>query len=291
MALTLSTCVSEGGILFGRYRTHKGPVVIVQADMGASIQQRRVRQTYQTHSLSDVYFSFPDFLSLPDLKSDDPLIEAILEVNPVCVIWDTLRQIHRMDMNSDETPAWIYGTARHLLPNATHLFIHHDKKTIADQENLDQDESFRGSGAWLDHADVGIKLRAVGAGRLAVDFTKVRTCEPQDSLALSLSTDTMLLYALGEDTRTLILDWRKQHPHAPPKDLAKFLLISFAAPPRTVDVLVKQSYAEVGVAGAVRLGCRPESPESSDPQQEARNGERTKPHPVAAQRSRLSRRG
>jgi hypothetical protein len=269
-ALTLAACLTEGGILFGRYATHQGPVVLVQADMGAPIQQRRVRQTRRTYPLTHLYFAFPDFLSLPDLTASDSLIQLIRSVDPVCVIWDTLRQIHRMDMNSDETPAWIYGTARHLLPHAAHLFIHHDKKTIAEQEDLDQDESFRGSGAWLDHADVGIKLRGVGTGRLALDFTKVRTCEPLPSLALSLSTETMLLYALGEDVRPLIVGWRARHPRGTPEDLTVYLLNSFVAPPRTIAALVQQAYAEGRVDGPGRLEGRREPPgRYATPQQEA----------------------
>lgn len=261
-ALTFATCLVGGGTLFGRYRTRQGPVVVVQADMGAPIQQQRVRVVRRSYDLKGLYFAFPDFLNLPDLGPDDSLVHLIKSVEPECVIWDTLRQIHRMDMNSDETPAWVYGTAKHLFPGVTHLFIHHDKKTIADQENLDPEESFRGSGAWLDHADVGLKLRAVGTGRLILDFTKVRTCEPQSSLALSLSTEMMLLYALGEDVRPIIEKWRKDHPRSAPPELEQFLLSSFVAPPRTIATLVQNSYAEVGVAGSGRLGGSRKTPAS-----------------------------
>ena len=256
-ALTLAACLTEGSVLFGRYRTRKGPVIYVQADMVPPLQQQRIRQAIRTYRLDNLYLTFPDFLNLPQLKPNDEIVQRINDLNPEFIVWDTLRRITRMDLSSDETVEWVYGSARHLFPGATHFFIHHDKKTIVDEGELDPEESFRGSGAWLDNADAGLKLKEAGAQRLYVEFTKVRTCGPQQGLTLSLSTEQMLLYALGEQVDQLIERWMQQHAYSSTKELERFLLSCFVAPPRTVKALVEQARSRWGLDRPVRLVAEP----------------------------------
>ena len=251
-ALTVAACLSSRGVLFGRYPVHPlGPVIYVQADMTPSVTQERVRRTRKLYSLDHVFFHFPGFLNMTTLTPEHELVKEIVALHPALVIWDTLRKIHRAGSNDDDTPSLIYGWAKHLFPTATHLFIHHDKKTIAEQDQLDEEELFRGSGAWLDDADTGLRLSEIVPGKLVLTFTKTRTCEDQQQLMLSLNLETLLLYAQGDSLDRLTNWYRQRHPAAPMHDLEQFLLASFVGSPRLVrEWLAAPMHAPTGAAAA-----------------------------------------
>jgi len=154
LLLTLAASLNEGGTLFGRYRSRPSVVVYIQADMTPQIQQLRVRQAQRLYPLDKTFHLFPAFFNVAALRETDTLIEEIRALQPDLVIWDTLRKIHRGDSNSDETPSFVYGRARELFPGSTHIFVHHDKKTIAEQEKLDEEELYRGSRQRANGVDV-----------------------------------------------------------------------------------------------------------------------------------------
>lgn len=237
--MTLISCLAEGGRLFGRYRTKSNIVAFyVQADMTESLQQDRVKRARKLYDLSKTYYSFPILLNLPELTHEDPWVRSITTLHPDLIIWDTLREVHRLDSNEDSSPSLVYGAARGLFPSATHIFVHHDKKTIADQNMLDDDEFFRGSGAWLDKADTGLHLAAIAPGHLLLTFTKTRTCAPQNPLSLTMHPETLLLYA-SEDASKLMHDWRLAHPQGTESQLRRYLMASFVASPRSIDHLLR----------------------------------------------------
>lgn len=232
-ALTVAACIGERGALFGRYPTHDiGPVVYVQADVPPWLTQQRVRRAQKIYKLGNIHFFFPTFFNIVTLTESHPLVQEIRELNPSLVIWDTLRKIHRGSSNEDDIPSLIYGTARNLFQEATHMFVHHDKKTIAEQEKLDEEEEFRGSGAWIDDAHTGLHLVKVATGKLMLYFTKTNACEDQAPLSLGLNLDTLLLYASPEQATLLTEWWRERNPGGAPADLERYLLSSFVGNPR-----------------------------------------------------------
>lgn len=238
-ALTLAICLSEHGALFGKYPTHAiGPVIYVQADMGDAIQHVRVRQLRQHYSLDNIYFYFPRFFNLANVTVHDPMMQEIAALKPSMIFWDTLRKIQRLGTNDDDVPSFIYGKSQDMFPTATHCFIHHDKKTIADQDKLDMDETFRGSGAWLDDADTGLHLERITTNRLMLTFTKTRTCEAQPQIPLLLHPGTLLLYSTGEQAKRLMEHWQQKYPGGKQEDLERYLLGSFVASPTTIHQLL-----------------------------------------------------
>src|SRR6266700_700740 len=239
LALTIAVCLSEHGALFGKYPTHAiGPVVYIQADMGAAIQQLRLRQIQQLYPLQQLHFFFPRFFNLATITMQDETMATIAKLKPSIVFWDTLRKIQRLGTNDDDVASFIYGKSQDMFPTATHFFVHHDKKTIVDQEQLDPEELFRGSGAWLDDADTGLHLERIASGRLMLTFTKTRTCESQPQLPLLLHPETLLLYATGEQTAKLIEHWKLVLPGGTSAELERYLLSSFVAPPSTIRQLI-----------------------------------------------------
>jgi len=237
-ALTLATCLSTRGSLFGRYAVQPhGPVVYVQADVPAMLTQQRVRRAQRLYQLNDVLFFFPEFFNLITLTAESALVKEIRDRNPSIIIWDTLRKIHRGDSNEDTVPSLVYGTARSLFPRAAHMFVHHDKKTIVDQGALDEEELFRGSGAWIDDSHTAMHLVEVSPGRLMLNFTKTNACEDQQPIALTLNTEHLLLYASPEQAVKLAAWWRERHPGGAPADLERYLLNSFVGGPRVAHQL------------------------------------------------------
>lgn len=241
--LTLAACLSAGGTLFGRYTTKPSSVVYIQADTPYPVQRDRLVKASQITTFDHVYYHFPKYFNLLQLRETDELVEQINMVEPDLIIWDTLRKIHRSSSNDDDVPSLVYGTAQWLFPDATHMFVHHDKKTVVDQAQLEKEEYFRGSGAWLDDADTGLHLTSPSKGHLVLAFTKVRTCEDQDPIGLTLNKDALLLHAVG-DVSPLVREWRAANPEGSADDLRFFLIASGACSPRSVERLIHQHLGE-----------------------------------------------
>lgn len=243
LALTLGACISEGGVLFGRFPTEPSRVLIVQADMPAGLQQIRVRRALRYYSLDNVYFHLARSFNLALVRQDDKLVRLVERLQPRLIIWDTLRKIFRGSTNDDDMPSWLYGRTLELFPDSAHLFMHHDKKTIADQQQLEQEELFRGSGAWLDDADAGLHVVSTGSDRLTLYFTKHRAMREPSPIPLAIHPEVLLLYAQG-DGRQLADAWRERNnPHGTPQDLYRFLMSSFACSPRVAAALTEE-YAQ-----------------------------------------------
>jgi RecA-family ATPase len=197
LLLTVAATLVHRGALFGRYPVQRsGPIVIVEADMSASLVHERLCLAARSgFTFPDVHFVFPTFFDIVGLSERHPLVQEIVERQPVLIVWDTLARIFHGDTNCDASVSLVYGRARALFPDATHWFVHHDRKTREEDATLPQDEVFRGSGAWSDNADTSLHLVANGHYRL-LQFTKLRTCEPQPSIPLR-RTEALLLQAMS----------------------------------------------------------------------------------------------
>lgn len=245
--LTLAACLERRGHLFGRYPVHPtGPVVYVQADMPEALTQVRVKLAQANgYKLHNTYFFFPRFFDLLSLNENSQLVKEIQELQPCLVIWDTLRKIHKGSSNEDEVPSLVYGYAQKLFPTATHLFIHHEKKTVVEQEKLELDELHRGSGAWIDDADTGYRLSKVANGRLRLEGTKHRSCEEQPPIDLTLSREALLLYASADHAASLAALWRSRFPLGTSAELEAFLMSSFVGSARLAAELAAKHAAPI----------------------------------------------
>ena len=197
-ALTLSHAIVNGLPLFNYFPTTASTVVFVQTDMTAKIQQLRLLKVYDRIGLENLYYTFPVPCNVAEFRANHPIVQAISSVEPKLIIWDTLRKIHRMKESSSETVQVVYENLRQYFPGVTHMMVHHDKKTFQDNEGLDQEELFRGSGAWVDDADTSIQITQTGTRktRMKLWIHKCRTMSEGErpNLIVEMDSQTMLLY-------------------------------------------------------------------------------------------------
>jgi len=196
--LSLANSIVNGRLFLNRFPTLPGPVLKVQVDMTPQIQQLRVQKVHKILNLSNLYYYFPRVLNIMSLSRESSAALAITELNPSIIIWDTLRKIHRENENSSESAQLVYSKVTSLFPNSTHFFVHHDKKTVVDQQALDPEEAFRGSGDWIDSTDTSmqlVELKQYNPSRVILMFHKARTAprHEKNPIVLEMDPDTMLM--------------------------------------------------------------------------------------------------
>ncbi len=210
-SLTLAHTIVNGFPLFNYFPVTKSKVVVVETDMTPQIQQLRILKIFDRLCLKGLYYTFPVPCNVIEFHSGHPLVKAILEIGPNLIIWDTLRKIHRMKESSSESVQIVYENLRTHFPGITHMLIHHDKKTFQDNEGLDQEELFRGSGAWVDDADTSLQITETGP-RMKIWIHKCRTMSEGDrpNLLVEMDPETMLLHPYQPNTAAKMLPYLRQ---------------------------------------------------------------------------------
>tara|TARA_A100001037_G_scaffold91951_1_gene83360 strand:+ start:31087 stop:31914 length:828 start_codon:yes stop_codon:yes gene_type:complete len=202
--MTLSYSITNGLPLFGRWPVRSGPVVIIQADMTGQIQQARVHKVVSGLQLNEVYWLVEEDGSQPIVNiinmpmTHAQLVEEIQNLEPVLIVWDTLRKIHTLSENSSESAVAVYNAARKVCRTATHLFIHHNRKESRDPDLIgDPAEDMMGNQQWMGACDTTLSLAEIGSvpKRLALQIHKARTADElqKKPFSLTLDMDTMLL--------------------------------------------------------------------------------------------------
>jgi len=201
-AHTLAIDVALGLKFLGDYTTAQGTVAYVQADMTPQLQTERVKMLDAALGLPR---SLPFYYFTPEGRLDcvaaaqegAEWAQKLQDLNPSLVVVDTLRKSHSLDENHSDTPVEIYGAWRTICgPKPTILYIHHDRKDN-EWSAQNKDEAFRGTGAWIDEADLGMHLCKTRGG-LHLEWSKLRTCgegEVQTAINLRMDPDSLLLMA------------------------------------------------------------------------------------------------
>ena len=220
LATTLAIDVAMNLPFLGDYKVAQGTVVYIQADMTAQLQTERIKHLDRTLGLPrdiPLYYFTPDARldCIAEAEEGAEWAQTLQDLNPSLVIIDTLRKSHNLDENYSDTPVKVYGAWRVIVgPKPTVLFLHHDRKTS--DFVRDKDEEFRGSGAWLDEADLGIHLCKTRGG-LHIEWSKLRTCSEravQTAINLRMDPDSLLLLA-DDPVEAYIKDaTRRQLPKA-----------------------------------------------------------------------------
>jgi hypothetical protein len=224
--LTLFKALQQQSALFGRYPCQRIRAALVEVDMPLVQVQKRVKLALEFFPYEDDLFRIVELrsLDLPTVKAADPWVKELQAFQPEMVIFDSLRKCHRLDEGSPTSPSIIYGRARDLFPDAARVFLHHIAKVpllIQSGATLRaEEESYRGTTAWLDDADTGLLLSRKGNRR---SFQVVRgrhTAEDikTEIVALHFNKQSLLLEATESGPVQALKQWLGEHPAA---DLAE----------------------------------------------------------------------
>ena len=136
LAHTLAIDVALGQPFLGMFETVQCNVVYVQADIPPALQKDRYSRIVKHLSLDKQFplwylISPGSFDTLDAIGNEANWIEDLRAVSPGLVIIDTLRKAHRMDENLSSTVVDVYAAWRYICgPDATILYIHHDRKSF-----------------------------------------------------------------------------------------------------------------------------------------------------------------
>jgi hypothetical protein len=197
--LTLLNEVARGGNLFGKYPVQKGKVILFEFDMPDPILKGRLARAMPAiaHPENILVVPYHKPINLLDPVRDyaKQIAGMIEEHQPVLAVFDTLRKLHPYDENDNAVPSQVYGKLNEICGGAAAFVLHHDRKASlqkgGDEAAEDARESFRGARAWVDDADLGMRLRKRGMS-VMVDYSKQR-CEEQPNLLLQMNPETLLL--------------------------------------------------------------------------------------------------
>lgn len=164
----LASAVADGTPFCGYPVAHAGVVLYIELDTPANLLQPRLKKLKTVPELlwMEVLHKPIDICGLTE---DSKLAERLqmLQENlaPVLVIINTLRKAHEEDDKDSATPSRVYGAWRHYFPEATLLFVHHDKKMPTDKKaKVDEDQMFSGSQHWANDAQVAFHIKRMRRG-------------------------------------------------------------------------------------------------------------------------------
>jgi len=235
LVMSMITGLVHGAKLYGRYQTEPCKVALVESDMPDVMLHERLWVGYHHFDYPGLMICTAPAMNMLQLDRADyyeEIYDTLQKHNPDVMVWDTLRKVQPLEENDNASPAVVYGKARVMFPDACHVWVHHNKKTIKDQDFLDNEELFAGAGAWIDNADTGIHLVEAQEGRCTLHFTKVRGGPPQRPVAVQLDIDTMMFYRYMPRAVLYANQAMKLHPSWDEEELAFWLAASLIYPPK-----------------------------------------------------------
>lgn len=163
----LSHSVALGRPFLGKWSTQQGTVLYLELDTPRSLIIGRLKKIAPPHPAPGAF----RFLTMPPfdvlaLKEKDvhsrKAIDALLNEqnlhNPALVVVNTLRKCHSLDMNDNGAASQVYTAFQRIFPEATILFVHHDKKTGMNDGTRLSSEEYLGSVFWVNDAQSVLHL-------------------------------------------------------------------------------------------------------------------------------------
>jgi RecA-family ATPase len=192
----LATAVSEGTPFFGYPVKNTGPVLYIELDTPAHLVYPRIK-LMKNPPFCMWLECIPKIIDICGLTEDSKLAERLhelqAEISPVLVIINTLRKAHMEDDKDSSAPGLVYGAWRHYFPDATLVFVHHNKKTPNDKRaQVNEDQMFSGSQHWADDAQVGLHIKRMKAPK-AVTLKKEEDT-PEDKESESYQKGAVTVY-------------------------------------------------------------------------------------------------
>jgi len=183
--LELGLALAEGSILFDKFITNQGSVLIVDEENGKRLLQKRfakLRKEYQV----PIYL-----LSYKDIRVTESTVGRLINFSKAngvrLVIFDSLIRIHNADENSAREMAGVFKTLRQFSKaGIAVLFTHHNRKRGFLKSSPSQ--SMRGSSDILASVDCHLSVQRKNE-ELIIDQTKLRQEEEMKPFKLNIISD------------------------------------------------------------------------------------------------------
>lgn len=199
LVLSIIKSMAEGSLLFGLWPVQKGRILFIQGDMPQSLfQERLARAEPAFDNTADIKISHTDPMDITDTGWQRALSEAVEDVEPDLVIYDTLHKLHYLDEIDSVSSRKVYGSWKRAVgEDITTIFLHHSRKDMFNPKAgkyVGSSEDFRGHTSWRDDSDLAMRVRKDkdSAKETQLDFTRLR-CDKQPSLTLRFDPETLLL--------------------------------------------------------------------------------------------------
>ncbi|MDP3993424.1 MAG: bifunctional DNA primase/polymerase [bacterium] len=181
-ALDVAKSVANGDPLFGKFATHKAPVLIIDEENGEGLLQERFAMLQSNPALPIFLLSYSNY------KLDDRIEQTIsfAKTNGIkLAIFDSLVRVHRGEENSATEVAQTFGLFRKLCKEGiTVLILHHNRKDGRLKGRPDQ--AIRGSSDILAAVHSLIAIDREEKYSLLVTQVKLRNAEETNPFRLNI---------------------------------------------------------------------------------------------------------
>jgi len=220
--------VADGLPFLNKYPTPKAKVAYLSVDMPMSIVQDRhlvLAKAIKNHS--NVFISACDTtIDIMRAKRAHTWVQQILRFEPSLVIFDTLRSIHRLDENKNESAAAVYRQLIDLFGGdiISKCLNHHEHKTVYEGGGRPEEELSSGGGAWIDMSNFGIRIKHnKKTGDRTITFPRVRAIADPPAIVTRLNMKTSLL-EIHRTPQTFAAQYMANNPKTTKKELTRILL-------------------------------------------------------------------
>ncbi len=168
LTMEIARCVATGEPLFRFLETKQGTVLVIDSENSWPLLKGRYEKLGVSEELPIKYLSFQP-VRLDTRSGIEALKEAVRDINPALIIFDTLTRFHRKKENEAGEMAIVMETQKELA-EAGHsvLTLHHRRKGEGREE-----EMVRGSGDILASVDNLLTLKKDG-NTFVLSFTTGR---------------------------------------------------------------------------------------------------------------------
>lgn len=226
-ALGMGLAVSDGHSKFLDFPVHvHGKVLYIQIDMPPSLWHTYVERSYQRDNpMSNMFFI--DRLELPErtlnLHNEQHvkyLKKEIELIQPIVIVFDTLRSMHKLDEDNNTMMSNVYESILNITNGTAFVIVHHARKPGL-YEDLIADA--RGATSISGRVDVIAKLSGRNSKERKLTYTTRDKELHPDGLELYQNNETGL-YEVKMDSEQLLRNFLLGSPEATPKEITDFLM-------------------------------------------------------------------
>lgn len=223
--MTLAHAIMTGGHFLDQFPCEQGPVVFIALDMITRLIYERLKLAEELFDRLPFWqITGDEFMNVFDWQvqgSKHPIVKELRDLKPLAVIVDTYKRSYkfpaRRDFSETENePTLVYQAWRDVVPGASILFTHHDKKKPTGMFTGDPDERYSGMATILGSAETGLHLtrekKVKDKHLVQIAMSKARMSELQPDMMLEMNKGTLFLKPTEPTPLQLGFEYAKKHP-------------------------------------------------------------------------------